>query len=570
MMLFKNMKISKKLTLSFIAISILASIAGIISVFMVGSIDKEYSKAIIHYGFSQGDIGKALVTLSNGKGYTHDIIGFTDEADVADAKRLLEESDQDYNTYVAQVKNTLIGDEEEALYSKIDAAMSVYLAKRNEIIQLGESNNTSSVKQAQKKAVDELTPLYNEVYNTWTQLLDLNVNTGTAVSADLTNQSNLSMFLNLLFAVIALVVSIIAGTLISRSISNPITQCVKRLTRLAEGNLLDPVPDIHTKDETGMLADATRIIVVGLKNIIDDENYILGEMANGNFDIKSNAVENYIGDFAPLLESIKNINGKLSDALSQINVSAEQVSSGSEQVSSGAQALSQGATEQASSISELSVTINEISHQIADNAKNAAEANQKAGIVGQETKESNERMQDMMKAMEDISTSSNQIGKIIKTIEDIAFQTNILALNAAVEAARAGAAGKGFAVVADEVRNLASKSAEASKNTALLIEHSLKAVENGTQIAANTASSLKSVVDGVTEVAETIQYITNASNDQAQSIEQVTAGVDQISSVVQTNSATAEESAAASEELSSQAALLKSLVSKFKINKDYL
>ncbi|MEG2769394.1 MAG: methyl-accepting chemotaxis protein, partial [Oscillospiraceae bacterium] len=242
---------------------------------------------------------------------------------------------------------------------------------------------------------------------------------------------------------------------------------------------------------------------------------------------------------------------------------SEQVASGSDQVSSGAQALSQGATEQASSIEELSATIQAVSNQIKDNANNAKMASELSSMAGKEVQNGNEHMQSMIVAMEDISSTSNKIGKIIKTIDDIAFQTNILALNAAVEAARAGSAGKGFAVVANEVRNLAGKSAEAAKNTTSLIESSINAVANGTKIADETAMSLKVVVEKSNLVLQKVEEIAEASAEQANSVVQITTGVDQISAVIQTNSATAEESAAASEELSSQSQMLKDLVGKF-------
>ena len=232
-----------------------------------------------------------------------------------------------------------------------------------------------------------------------------------------------------------------------------------------------------------------------------------------------------------------------------------------------AQALSQGATEQASSIEELAATITEMSGQIQNNAQSALQASQTVDGVGEKILESNQQMQTMTKAMGEISASSSEIGKIIKTIEDIAFQTNILALNAAVEAARAGEAGKGFAVVADEVRSLASKSSDASKSTAALIENSLKAVENGTRIADETAQSLLSVVEGTKEIASQINQIAAASSEQSKGAAQVQLGIDQIPNVVQTNSATAEESAAASEELSGQAQMLKTLISKFKLRR---
>lgn len=244
------------------------------------------------------------------------------------------------------------------------------------------------------------------------------------------------------------------------------------------------------------------------------------------------------------------------------------VATESERVSTGAQTLSQGATEQASSVEELVATTEDIRNHVEANEQSTKMANAQVTDVTTVILNSNEQMQNMIHAMENINASSNEIGKIIKTIEDIAFQTNILALNAAVEAARAGTAGKGFAVVADEVRNLASKSAEAAKNTTTLIETSIKAVHNGTEIAGQTADLLSSVVEGSKSIAEVVNKIAADFSWQAEAISQVTEGINQVSSVVQTTTATAEENAASSQELSAQAQVLKSLVSKFRLEEE--
>ena len=336
---------------------------------------------------------------------------------------------------------------------------------------------------------------------------------------------------------------------------------------ISGGNVKNEIT-YESKDELGVLADSFRRTCTALTAVIGDLSYLMDEMARGNFDIRTRAEEYYVNDFKPILLSIREMNRNLSGTLIRINEASEQVASGSDQVSSGAQGLSQGATEQASAVEQLAASIAEISDQVKKTSENAKLASEQVENAGADLTLSNQKMQEMIGAMSEISERSGEIGKIIKTIEDIAFQTNILALNAAVEAARAGSAGKGFAVVADEVRNLASKSAEAAKNTTVLIEGSMQAVENGTRIADSTAKALLSTVESTKNAVELVSKITLAAEQQANSIQEINQGVDQISSVVQTNSATAQESAAASEELSGQSQMLKELTGRFRLRMD--
>lgn len=416
--------------------------------------------------------------------------------------------------------------------------------------------------EAARMIEEECTPRLNAMANV-AQEIDTQLEAAEAIAIE---QQVRTVYITIFIAVAAMTITIIILMALSirivRSIVAPTMQVHNALVGFSEGNLNVPV-DFESTNELGDMCNALRESQRILSGVIEDECDLLGRMASGDFSVKSSDPSLYVGNLSSILESLRGIKSKLSGVLTQIHQSAEQVSSGSDQVSSGAQALSQGATEQASSVEELAATIAEISEQINHNAEDAQQASKQANKVGEEIQRSNEQMEEMTVAMAEIHQKSQEIAKIIKTIEDIAFQTNILALNAAVEAARAGAAGKGFAVVANEVRNLASKSADASKDTSALIEGSVKAVENGTRIADATARTLGEVVSGAHDIVETIDRIASASQQQADAVIQVTQGVDQISSVVQTNSATAEESAAASEELSGQANMLKQLVGQF-------
>ena len=372
-----------------------------------------------------------------------------------------------------------------------------------------------------------------------------------------------------ILAVMVVATVLVLGTALKlvKGIMEPTEEVRKALMGFSEGELDIPV-DYESKNELGDMCNALRSSQDTLSAVIEDICYLLGEMANGNFDVRSRATDKYVGALSAVLESIRKINHNLSDTLAQIDLSAEQVSSGSEQVSTGAQSLAQGATEQASAVEELSATISEIANGAKKNAENGETAMRQSQESGNLVLESAKYMEEMVEAMGSISQSSQEIGRIISTIENIAFQTNILALNAAVEAARAGSAGKGFAVVADEVRNLATKSDQAAKATKELIDHSIESVQGGNEIVKKVSDALSKTVEASNLAMGSLKEITKAVEAEAESISQVTEGIDQISSVVQTNSATSEESAAASEELSSQASLMKELMAKFKLRVD--
>ncbi len=385
----------------------------------------------------------------------------------------------------------------------------------------------------------------------------------TAMKKDYLTDTYVGMALNVLVVIAASLASIVVALKLSNNISAPMRACAERMKLLVKGDLSSPVPQATGRDETAELTRSTAEMVEGLNDIINDIGYILTEMADQNLDVRSRHSEAYVGDFQSILSSMRTLKVQLSGTMQQINASAEQVSSASGQVSSGAQSLSEGSINQASSVQQLAATISDISASAKRTAEAAKEAGNFVGQAGAQLGTSVGYVQDLNSAMQRILKSSEEISKIIATIENIAFQTNILALNAAVEAARAGAAGKGFAVVADEVRNLASKSDEAAKSTKELIEGSIAAVTEGSQVVDKVTGSLQQTSVYAGHVTTQMDIVVSAVENQTMAIAQVTDGIDQISSVVQTNSATAQQSAAASEELSAEAGSLKDLVEQF-------
>lgn len=362
-------------------------------------------------------------------------------------------------------------------------------------------------------------------------------------------------------------VAIVMGLAIIRMITKPLNEIEKAAQGMAEGDLNVEIT-YQSRDEIGSLAENMREMTRGYHSLINDISYMVEAMSKGDFCVNTQDETAYKGDFAPILKSLGILRDNLSETLQQINESADQVSGSAEQIASGAQVLSQSSTEQANSVEELVASLQGMNTSIHEVVAHVTEGQENLRRTNQQVDTGHEQMQVMQKAMTEINASSNNIQKIIKDIDDIAFQTNILALNAAVEAARAGTAGKGFAVVADEVRNLAQKSAESAKTTAQLIEQSIQAVQKGQTITGEIAQTIDNMAAEAKNSLTLMEQISMASTEQADAVDQVLQGAEQISAVVQTNSATAEESAASSEELSGQANILKELVKKFRLSNE--
>lgn len=554
--MLKNLKIRSKLLVSFACVLVLTLIIAFYSITQLQKASDNL-KSFMAENVAVDD------AVQENRVYTNEIARHLRDMVLLEAVN--DEAMETVNTDIESIQaNITFLDSQSILdkdtVQKYDTAMNNWLVIGNNII---DQLQSGQVNEAKETILNECTPALNSLVGVVRELSEYTTQNRTDTMQASVRMTNQSMIILIVILVIAIAIAVFICIAVTKDIVVPVQQIEAAMEGLSEGKMSQSL-DHDSRDELGMLVNSVMSTCEGLEEVVQDLTRLLEEMSRGNFDLYAND-EVYKGDFVPLLSAVRQMNKSLSSTMRQINDASDQVASGADQVSSGAQALSQGATEQASSVEELAATVNEISREVTNTAENAREASNKVMDAQEKLSVSNEQMQDMIAAMDDISQKSGDIGKIIKTIEDIAFQTNILALNAAVEAARAGEAGKGFAVVADEVRNLASKSAEAASNTTVLIEGTIQAVESGTNIAGRTAEAIMETVDSTKSAVTYVDKITAAMNNQAEAISQVTTGMDQISSVVQTNSATAQESAAASEELAGQSQLLKSLVSRFKL-----
>lgn len=551
---FKDLKIAAKLILSFILVALIAGVVGAVGVYFIRTINASDEKLYSNNTMGINNVANADIYFQRVRYNMVKIL--LDPSTMEERADGIEEYKTEIENYLEKYKSTIISDEDQDLYNIVEKNWGVYKSTFEQVMDMIVNNKIEDAKTLAGGEAQEYSDALNASFE---ELIKFNIESAKERSEGNTTLAERALMMMVLIIIIGVLFAVTLGIFISRIIGTPVNRMVEAAKQLTLGDV-DVNIDVSSKDEIGNLAEALKAMIENVRM----QAKIAEKIADG--DLTVDAVVRSEKDL--LGRKLHELVSKNNEVLKNITAASEQVASGSKQVSASSIALSQGATEQASAIEQLTSSLEEISSQTKLNAKNASQANELAEIAKNNAIQGNSQMKEMQTAMDEINISSTNISKIIKVIDEIAFQTNILALNAAVEAARAGQHGKGFAVVAEEVRNLAARSANAAKETTDMIEGSINKVEAGTKIANDTAQALNKIVEDVAKAANLVADIAEASNEQATGIAQINQGIMQVSQVVQTNSATAEESAAASEELSSQAMLLKESVSKYKLKAD--
>ncbi len=558
-----KLRIKERLTKAFLQITIMLSVASAIGIMALFLMSASYENVLKNYGFSQGDIGKAMTALTDTRSAIRGAIGYEKQSDIDSLVKQYGEKKEAFNTHMQDIKAIMTSPAEKNEYEAIMVAADEYWQLGDVI--LIESVTSKDKASAEEKVVSQLEPLYDNVYNSLLKIMNNSVDKGDWIYN--------TMFI-LKFALTAIMIAIVVfgvvssmniGKRISGGIVEPLSQLGKRINTFAHGDLTSDFPQYDGTDEIAIIINDCKAMATNLTSIMSDMANMLGEMSDGNFTVDSVMEEKYEGDFEQMLKSIRCLSVQLNETLHKIYEAAEQVNQGASQLADSAQDLAEGASDQASAVEELMATIESVSN-ISESSANAAaqSAIQAKEAVGTADK-SRTDMQDIIDAMEDITRTSKEIENIIVAIEDIASQTNLLSLNASIEAARAGEAGRGFAVVADQIGKLANDSAASAVSTKELIGKSLAQINSGNLIVKNTMSTIGCVLENMNELANSADNSSESSRTQADMLGQVEIGIEQISTVVQNNSAASEETSAISEELSAQAISLKEMVAAFNL-----
>ena len=558
-----ELKIRERLSKSYLQVIFIASISAIVGIIALLVMTRTYNNALNNYGFSQGDIGKAMTAFSGARSEVRAAVGYTDEDIISDAKDTYYTRKDSFQQYLDDIESSMVTQAGKDAYNQIVKDLDGYWDLSDQLIEEGSTTDQEISKKVQRREADELGPAYQVVYNDLKNLMNIYVQKGDQIESVLAVMGIIAVIIMIAVIILSILSGRRYGNQIADGISKPLQQISERLKTFAEGDLDSEFPEHDAKDEVAEMIETARKMADNLNVIISDSGKLLNEMADGNFAVATEHEERYTGKFNDLLVGIRNMNRKIDESLRQVEETAEQVSLGSGNMAEAAQSLAEGATEQAGAVEELQATIADITANVEHTAENLQKSHADARKYADDADHSREQMHAMVEAMQRISESSMKIENIISELEDIASQTNLLSLNASIEAARAGEAGKGFAVVADQIRKLAEQSAASAVSTRELIEGSIHDVEEGNKAVALVSETLDEVIKGINDIADTSKSLSENSQSQATAMEQAEQGVNQISEVVQSNSAMAQETSATSEELSAQAETLDNLVRQF-------
>lgn len=558
-----ELKIRERLSKSYLQVIFIASISAIVGIIALLVMTRMYNNALNNYGFSQGDIGKAMTAFSGARSEVRAAVGYMDEDIISDAKDTYYTRKDSFQQYLDDIESSMVTQAGKDAYNQIVKDLDGYWDLSDQLIEEGSTTDQEISKKVQRREADELGPAYQVVYNDLKNLMNIYVQKGDQIESVLAVMEIIAVIIMIAVIILSILSGRRYGNQIADGISKPLQQISERLKTFAEGDLDSEFPEHDAKDEVAEMIETARKMADNLNVIISDSGKLLNEMADGNFAVATEHEERYTGKFNDLLIGIRNMNRKINDSLHQVEETAEQVSMGSGNMAEAAQSLAEGATEQAGAVEELQATIADITANVEHTAADLQKSHADARKYADDADHSREQMHAMVEAMQRISESSMKIENIISELEDIASQTNLLSLNASIEAARAGEAGKGFAVVADQIRKLAEQSAASAVSTRELIEGSIHDVEEGNKAVALVSETLDEVIKGINDIADTSKSLSENSQSQATAMEQAEQGVNQISEVVQSNSAMAQETSATSEELSAQAETLDNLVRQF-------
>ena len=564
----KQQGIKKRLTKGFIKVAVIGAVAAVIGIVALLIAATQYEKALNRYGFTQGDIGKAMTAFSESRSALRAVVGYDDEDVIAKQVALHDDKKTAFETYMEELDQSIKFTEGRESYEQVLQELEGYWDLDARVLELATSDDEDGYLEAQELDTTDLTTQYEQIYAEFVDLMNLCVQRGDRAEAELRTMELVMLLVILAIVVISFSSSVVLGRKMAGDIEKPMVALAERLQTFSQGDLNSAFPECSTEDEISYMIQVAKGMAADLNLIITDAGELLGQMAEGNYAIGTKIEEKYVGQFVALKNAMRKMNHQMNGTLQQVEEAAKQVSAGAENLAESAQALAEGATDQAGSVEELTATITNIADAVNRTADELQETTQKAENYALQADAGHAQMKSLMEEMDRINETSKKIQNIIEDIEDIASQTNLLSLNAAIEAARAGEAGRGFAVVAEQIRKLAEQSAQSAVDTRSLIEGSLQEIERGNQAAEAAAGSLEQIVTGVKEIASDAKRLSDESTAQAQAMEQAEVGVNQISEVVQSNSASAEESSATSEELSAQAYSLNELVGKFTLRRD--